>query len=100
MVLLRDEHFFLQIWRMGYPKSVFSSDLKNVNLIFLKSAPKKRFSQKAVLGKQKTFSGCTFYKGQMHILEINIKSWIFDTSFDLFKGKKLSSHRRVNVYFL
>ncbi len=42
--------FFLQIWRMGYKKFVFSyrTNFKNVNLnlILLKSAPKTRFSRK------------------------------------------------------
>ncbi len=39
----------------------FRTDFNNINFIYVKSAPKKKFWGK-------TFSGCTFYKGQMYIL--------------------------------
>jgi hypothetical protein len=51
-------------------------------MTFVKSAPKKSFSQKTILPKKvgflgKTFFGCTYYEGHMYIFEISMKRWIF-----------------------
>ncbi len=82
------KNFCLQIWRMRYQKiSLFHTDLRNVRLILVKSAPKKSFSKKTVLPIEKVpeksffwakiFCVCTFYKGQMYIFDISMNRRIF-----------------------
>ncbi len=85
-----DKTVFLQIWQMGYKNTLFHTDFKNVNLTLVKSAPKNRFSQKTVLEKSvlgKKLFRCIFYYGQINVFKISIKSRIFYTLFDQFKGK-------------
>ncbi len=73
--LLRDENFFsLNISNGASKNSYFRTDFKNVHMTLVKSAPKKGFSQKAILPVEnllkspknlvflgKTFFWCTFY---------------------------------------
>jgi hypothetical protein len=70
--LLRDENFFSLNRSNGASKNPsFRTDFKNVNLTFVKSEPKKSFSQKTILPIEnlpkkigflgKNFFGCTFY---------------------------------------
>jgi hypothetical protein len=82
--LLRDEKFFSLNRSNGASKNPsFRTDFKNVQMTFVKSAPKKIFSQKTILPIEKigflgkTFFGCTFYKGHMYIFEISMKKRIF-----------------------
>jgi hypothetical protein len=51
----------------------FLTDLKNVNLILVKSAPEKLFCQLKKVPETSVFwakiLGCTFYMGQMYLLK-------------------------------
>ncbi len=47
LTLLWDENFFSLIWSNGVSKNLsFHTDFKNVNMTFVKSAPKKSFAKK------------------------------------------------------
>jgi hypothetical protein len=47
LTLLCDENFFSLIWLNGVSKNPsFHTDFKNVQMTFVKSAPKKSFAQK------------------------------------------------------
>jgi hypothetical protein len=50
LTLLLDEKFVSlnTVGRMGYQKSVFYTDFKNVQLILVKSSPQKSFAQKTI----------------------------------------------------
>ena len=99
--LMQIKLFYLQIWRMGYKNTLFHTDFKNVNLTLVKSAPKNRFSQKTVLEKSvlgKKLFRCIFYYGQINVFKISIKSRIFYTLFDQFKGKVFISQKSQCVF--
>jgi hypothetical protein len=90
MSLLRDENDFSLNRSNGASKNPsFPSNIKNVYMTLVKSAPKKVLAKKlfyklkiclspkkiGFLGQ--TFFGCTFYKGHMYIFEISMKRRIF-----------------------
>jgi hypothetical protein len=88
---------------MGFKNPSFLTDFKNVNLIFVKIASKKSYSQKTVLPieklakSQKEIFWLHFYKGKMYISEISIKRRIFGYPIRPSQRKKFVSHRRVSL---
>jgi hypothetical protein len=74
---------FLNIVEWGIKNPSFHTDLKNVNLILVKSAAKKSCSQKNNIPiekvSEKSVFGCIFHKGkgQLYIFESSIKRRIF-----------------------
>ena len=60
--LLKDENFFSLNRSNGASKNPsFCTDFKNVHLTFVKSAPKKSFSQKTILPIENRFFGQNFF---------------------------------------
>ncbi len=100
--LVRDENFFLQIWRMGYKKSVFSTDFSNINLFLVKRAAKKVLAKKLFANWKSPREIGFLLRSNVPFRKQDKKMdfWYPVLRFYLFKEKELSSKRRVNVYIL